>query len=341
MKFTSVCIIGLLLSCVLPAVGGQVVLVNGDTLTGTIDSIVGGKLQLRSPLLGTVEIDMIHVDSVTSDELVTVVLSDGRSVVRRLRAAAPRTAQLQDDAGHVDLDVALDEIDAINPPPKPEPQWTGSITGSVTSIHGNTRSQSIQASVSVSKRTETDRTSAGADYGRATRRNDTTGKDDTTEDWWRLRGKYDRFFSEKFYGYIEGRYAVDKVADLDRRIIGGAGVGYQWIESERMNFSTEAGAAYISEKYKNDGTDDRITAQLGYHFDTQLNSILTFNHDLSYFPSTETFSDYYLTTTFELRARLTEKMYTSFRTIFDYDATPAPDKTSTDIRHILGVGWDF
>ena len=77
------------------------------------------------------------------------------------------------------------------------------------------------------------------------------------------------------------------------------------------------------QKYKNDGTDDRITAQLGYHFDTQLNSILTFNHDLSYFPSTETFSDYYLTTTFELRARLTEKMYTSFRTIFDYDATRA------------------
>ena len=314
---------------------GEVILVNGDRLSGTVDAIVGGTLQLRSPLLGQVEIDMIHVDSISSDEIVTVVLSDGRTVARRLRGIESRRVQLQDDQGRIEQAVELDQIEAVNPPPKEEPQWTGSITGGLTSIHGNTQSQSVQAGVSLSKRDKAARTSLGGDYGRAER------DDEVTEDWWRLRGKYDRFLSEKFYVYGEGRYAVDKVADLDRRIIGGAGGGYQWIESERMNFSTEAGAAHVTEKYKDRGSDDRMTAQASYYFDTVLNQTLTFKHDLSYFPSTEKFSDYYLTTSFELRARLTETMFTNFRTIFDYDATPAPGKSSTDIKHILGVGWDF
>ena len=325
-------------SCVVPALAGEVILVNGDRLTGTVDAIVGGKLQLRSPLLGMVEIDMIHVDAVTSDEIVTVVLSDGRTVARRLRASAPRTVELQDEQGRVESEVELAQIEAVNPPPEEPieaPKWTGSVSVGATSIHGNTSAQSIQAGVSLSKREEMTRTSLGGDYGRAKR------DDETTEDWWRLRGKYDYFFTEKFYAYGEGRYAVDKVADLDRRIIVGAGGGYQWIETERMNFSTEVGLAHVTEKYKDVGSDDRITAQGSYYFDARLNEMLTFKHDLSYFPSTEKFSDYYLTTTFELRARLTDNMFTNFRTIFDYDARPAPGKTSTDIKHILGVGWDF
>ncbi len=329
--FFVVCVVG----CVWPATAGEVILVNGDRLTGTVDSIVGGRLQLRSPLLGTVEIDMIHVDSVTSDELVTVVLSDGRTVARRLRAAAPQTVELVDEQGRLDEGVGLDQIEAVNPPPVEKPRWTGSLNIGATSIHGNTSAQSIQAGVSLSKREEMSRTTLGGDYGWAER------EDEKTEDWWRLRGKYDYFFSEKFYAYGEGRYAVDKIANLDRRVIGGAGGGYQWIETERMNFSTEAGVAHITEKYQNIGSQDRVAAQGSYYFDTRLNDMLTFKHDLSYFPSMEKFSDYYLTTTFELRARLTDKMFTNFRTIFDYDARPAPGKSSTDIKHILGVGWEF
>lgn len=36
-----------------------------------------------------------------------------------------------------------------------------------------------------------------------------------------VRGKYDFFLTEKFYGFLEGRYETDKIAELDRRVIGG------------------------------------------------------------------------------------------------------------------------
>jgi len=329
----------LLVCCAVSLQADEVVLVNGDKLTGTIDSIVGGKLKLNSPLLGTVEIDMIHVESVSSDASIPVVLSDGTTVMRRLGPAATGKVSLQDEQQK--RDVEWGQITAVNPPPAEPPAWKGSISAGLTSIHGNTRSDSMNASLSMSKRRELTRTTLGADYGRSTQRDDVTGKNQTTEDWWRAMAKHDYFFSKKFYGYLEGRYQTDKIARLDRRIIGGVGAGYQWIESEDMNFSTEGGLAYISEKYKDGDSDDRMSVQLGYNFDKKLNDWLKFKHNLSYFPSLEKFSDYYLTTSAELRAGLTKSMFTNFRTILDYDATPAEGKGSTDIKYMLGIGLDF
>ncbi|MHC5073569.1 MAG: DUF481 domain-containing protein [Planctomycetota bacterium] len=55
----------------------------------------------------------------------------------------------------------------------------------------------------------------------------------------------------------------------------------------------------------------------------------------------EQFSDYYLTSTAELRADLIENFFTSLKVIFDYDATPATGSGHTDVKYIWGVGWSF
>ena len=120
------------------------------------------------------------------------------------------------------------------------------------------------------------------------------------------------------------------------------GAGYQWVESEPFNFSTDAGVATRYESYYNDtDSSSQMTAQLGYHLDKKLNKTLTFINDLTYYPAFEKFSDYYLTTTAELRAQLTEIMFANFKVVFDYDATPAEGKGNTDVKYILGVGVKF
>jgi putative salt-induced outer membrane protein YdiY len=334
--FIAVIVVAATMCLALPVLASEVVMVNGDKLTGTIDTISGGKMQFHSPMLGKIEIDMIYVQSVSSDESVTVVLSDGRTVVRRLGPALTGKVTLHDEKEK--QEVAWGDIKAINPPP---PVWKGSVSGAWTLTSGNTKSQSTQASISLTKREESSRITLNGDYGRVTQRDNITRKDNTTEDWWRIGGKYDYFLTKKLYGYVEERYATDKIAKIDQRIISAAGLGYQWIESKGMNFSTDAGLAYISEKYTGDGNNDRLSAQLGYHFDKQLTDTLTFRHDLTYFPSLKRFTDYYLTTSLELRAGLTKSMFANFRTILDYNSQPAAGKDTTDIKYMLGVGWDF
>ena len=320
---------------------GEVLLGNGDRLSGEVEKIIDGKLYFKSDLVGPVTIDMANVKTFSTDKADKIVLSDETVVNRQLTAS---------DAGRVSLvggsiiqgqDVKLTDITALNPPEKESPRWKGSVSAGITSVHGNAKSETVQGSVSAGLRREKDRTTLGADYGRAKQEDPDTGAETTSEDWWKLRGKYDYFLSKKFYSFLEGRYETDKVADLDRRVIGGVGVGYQWIESEGMNFSTEVGLANLSERF-NDGTsNNEVSAQAGYHFDVKLNDRIDFINDLTYYPSIQQYSDYFLTTTVELRASLVGNMFANFRTIFDYDTSPARGKGSTDVKHILGVGWDF
>ena len=42
-----------------------------------------------------------------------------------------------------------------------------------------------------------------------------------------------------------------------------------------------------------------------------------------------------------IRADLTESFFTEFKVEWKYDPTPADDASRSDLRYILGVGWNF
>lgn len=321
---------------------GEVLLNNGDRLTGTVEKLVEGKLHFKSDIVGAVVIDMANVKTFSTDKAEKLVLSDGSVLNQQIAGAADGQVTLAGGTIVKGQDLKISDITAVNPPPKVPNKWKGSATIGWTSVHGNTKSETLQASINASLRREKDRTTAGMDYGKAKVEDPATGIEETTEDWWRARAKYDYFIGEKLYGFFEGRYETDQIANLDRRIIVGAGAGYQWVESEPMNFSTEIGLAHLSERFDGEtSSNNEVSAQAGYHFDIKLTDRIDFINDLTYYPSVNDFSDYYLTTTAELRASLTEKMFANFRTIFDYDTSPAQGKGRTDVKYILGVGWNF
>jgi putative salt-induced outer membrane protein YdiY len=315
---------------------------NGDRLTGKIVNLVNGKLLFKSDNAGEVTIDIANIQTFSSDSLIQVHLKDGTVINQTVLASEPNQFTIENSQTLQSQKFKLDSISSINPPEKPKPKWTGNISAGLTSTHGNTQTDNVAASANISKRTENDRTQLNADYAKAKQYSDMTGKKETTEDWWKSRAKYDYFFTKKMFGYLDGRYEKDAIADLDRRVIVGGGAGYQWIESDDMNFSTEGGLASLYEKFDNQtDSNSNLSLQLGYHFDKKLTKTINFIHDTTYYPSLEKFSDYYLTTTAEIRANFTERFFTNFKTIFDYDVTPAAGRSSTDVKYIWGFGWGF
>ena len=107
-----------------------------------------------------------------------------------------------------------------------------------------------------------------------------------------------------------------------------------------MHFSTELGLAYVNEKYKT-ASNDGLSAQLGYHFDKKLTDKIIFINDLTYYPALKKVSDYYLTTTAEIRAKFTNSFFANFKTIFNFDSTPAEGTHKTDVKYFLGLGYTF
>ncbi len=222
-----------------------------------------------------------------------------------------------------------------------DPKWTGSINAGLTATSGNTTTDSISLGISAERRAEKNRITFGGDYAKSNA--EVAGVDTKVEEWWRTVGKYDYFLTPVWYGFINGRYETDAIANLDSRIVYGAGAGRQLIESEKTTLSCELGIAQMDEEYgTNPGTSDsEVTAQASYKLTHQLVDTVQLIHDLTYYPSIKQVSDYYVTTTAELRANFTETMFANFKVIYSRDATPAMGQGSSDMKYILGVGMGF
>jgi putative salt-induced outer membrane protein YdiY len=320
----------------------EIVLKNGDRLTGKIVHLVDGKLVFKSDVAGEVTVELSNIQTFSSAEPVTVNLKDSTGFTQKVLSAEAGRFAVQGTEDLKAQQFAVADIVSINPPPKPTPKWTGDVSVGITSTHGNTKTEMISANANATKRTENDRTTVSADYAKGEQEDPDTGETVTIEDWWRAKGKYDYFFSKKGYGYLDVRYEKDAVAELDRRVIVGVGGGYQWIESDDMNFSTEFGLASLYEKFDNQtDSNSELSFQVGYLFDKKLRKNVKFTHDLTYYPSIDKFSDYYLTTTAGIRADFTEKIFMTLKAIFNYDATPAIGRGSTDTKYFLGLGYRF
>ena len=331
-----------LVLCVQVGFADELHLKNGDRLTGKIVRLVDGTMLFASDVAGETTVALSNIETLNSEGPHEVHLKDGTALRQKLLSAGPGRFAVEGSEALKAQEFAVDDIVSINPPAKPIPKWTGDISAGLTSTHGNTKTETISASLNLMKRTENDRTTINADYAKGEQEDKTTGQTETIEDWWRAKGKYDYFVSKKLYAYVDGRYERDAVAELDRRMIIGGGAGYQWIESPEMNFSTEGGIASLYEKFDNQtDSNSEISMQLGYHFDKKLTQKISFTNDLTYYPSLDKFSDYFLTTTAGLRADFTERMFFTFKTIFNYDVTPAIGSGSTDVKYFLGLGYRF
>jgi len=342
MRYRIPILVACLVLCAQICHGDEIHLKNGDRISGKIQSLVDGKLTIRADIAGTVTVDLSSIQTLSSDEPIEVNLKDQTGFTQKVSSAESGKFAIEGSESMKTQEFAVSDIVSINPPPKPIPKWTGDISVGVTSTHGNTKTEMISANANFSKRTEKDRTTVSTDYAKGEQEDPDTGQDVTIEDWWRAKGKYDYFFSKKMYGYIDGRYEKDAVAELDRRTIIGLGAGYQWIESENMNFSSEFGLASLYEKYDNQtDSNSEISFQVGYNFDKKLRKNIKLVHDLTYYPAIDKFSDYYLTTTAGVRADFTETFFTTAKVILNYDATPAIGAHKTDVKYFLGLGYRF
>ena len=342
MRYKIPIVLAYLVLCVQICHGDEIHLKNGDRISGKILHLVDGKLTIKADVAGTVTVGLSDIQTLSSDEPIEVNLKDETGFKQKISSAEPGRFAIEGGETTKAQEFAVADIVSINPPVKPIPKWTGDIAVGITSTHGNTKTEMISANASFSKRTEKDRTTVSTDYAKGEQEDPDTGEDVTIEDWWRAKGKYDYFFSKKMYGYVDGRYEKDAVAELDRRTIIGIGGGYQWIESENMNFSSELGLASLYEKFDNQtDSNSEITLQLGYNFDKQFRKNIKFVHDLTYYPAIDKFSDYYLTTTGGIRADFTETFFLTLKAIMNYDTTPAIGAHKTDVKYFLGLGYRF
>lgn len=314
----------------------EVLFKNGDRLNGTIESYDGSKLTISSTVAGKVTVELKDVRTFSTTHAIDVTLADGTTVRAPVAGGPDGQVSIVPAAGPPRA-VALADISKVNMPVK----WTGNIVVGGLIARGNTNTDSFNATAHAERRTVQDRIilDGGYLFGREHTAG-IPGKHETADDLFGS-GEYDYFLTKKLYALANVRAEHDTIAGLSLRLTPNVGLGYQWIETPKLNFNTEAGAGWIYRKYSHDGEDSSATARLAYHLAVKFNDRVSGLHNFEYLPGLDRLDDYFIHTDAGIRASVTEKMFTEFKVDYRYDSKPAPGKGASDIRYILGVGWSF
>ncbi len=319
---------------------GEVLLNNGDRITGTITQVVDGKLTVESPAVGELVIPLTEIRTFTTDDAVDVVLHDGSVVKQKLSASEQPGTVLATGGAAADQTIAFADLGAVNPPDKTR-SWQGTIRGGLLVTTGNSETTQANVGINLTRRTEFDRLTFDGQYLFGRQENADTGEDETTTDNWSVVGKYDYFFTDQFYVFALSRIERDRIANLDIRVAPSVGVGYQWLESDRTNFNTEAGLGWVYEDFRNDDSNDYFAARLAYHLDHAINERVTLFNNVEYIPSLERGDEFNVNADIGLRVSLTKNMFSEGKVEWKYDSQPAPGADKEDVRYILSVGWTF
>lgn len=321
------------------AFGDEVLFKSGDRLTGTVDSVAGGKMAFTSKVAGKLTLDMADIKTFSTDAPIEIALADGTVLSQKVAASDEGYVSAMAGGAAQPQSIALANVAKVNPE---KVKWTGVVSAGATFVRGNTKSDTAALAAEASRRSEVDRISLGAGYYTAKQTDNSTGDSSTTADNWFLKGQYDYFFSEKFYGYGNLKYEKDRIANLDMRVTPGVGAGYQWIEKADLNFSTEAGLAYVYEEYTEPSeTREYMAGRLAYHFDKSFNDHVKAFHNLEYIPSFERVDTFLVNTDVGLRAAMTARLSLEAKAQMAYNSQPSEGRDKKDLRYILGVGWSF
>jgi putative salt-induced outer membrane protein YdiY len=282
---------------------------------------------------------MEDIKTFSTDAPIEIALTDGSVIQQKAEVAAEGEIAVSSDGAAQPKTVAFTSIDKINPD---KPHWKGAVVAGATLARGNTESSTANVNVEASRRGENDRITLGGGYFFANQRDNATRDTSTSSDNWFLKGKYDYFFSDQFYGYGNIKYEKDRIANLDKRVSPGIGLGYQWVERKDLSFFTEGGGSYVYERYTEpDETRTFVAARFAYQVEKSFNDYVSAFHNLEYLPSLERADVFLVNTDIGLRAKITERLLIEAKSQLAYNAKPSEGREKKDFRHILGVGWTF
>ncbi|MFB3786101.1 MAG: YdiY family protein [bacterium] len=330
-------VIGLLVWVACPfAMPDTVKTLDGSVLKGTVTSLVDGKLVLKTDFAGDIIIPLEKVATLETTEVMPIHLNDGSVITGTLQPSPPEKMEVIRAEDQTRMSVVPAQITAINPPPPPPVVWHGSLVGDLTITDGNSQTKGIGIAGDMSRRTADDRITLKGGYFY------TEDKGVGTRDDQFLAGKYDYFFNEKLFGYLNTRLDRDAIKDLELRSTGGAGLGYQFLETDIFDLFGEAGISYVNENFTNSPDQAYAAGRAALGFGWWIvKDIVRFEENAEILVSVEDANDWLGISDTGLIWKWTDHWSSRAGVRFEYDNTPAIGRERADTKYLLGIGYTF
>lgn len=313
----------------------EIVLVNGNTLTGTIEKLEKGKLTLKTDYSQPVEIEVAKIKKITTDKPIDLYLTSGEALKGRVTTVEDGKIAVEPARGQAPTTVELSKVAGMVTPPKAPPKWKGNIAIGASQQTGNTKRKGASVGAEAMWKSEAHRFTGRFLWNYAEDENDITARN--------AYGllKYDHFFSKRLYGYLALEGYNDKFKNWRLRYVVGPGAGYQFWDDEEKFLLLEGGLAYSYEDRYEGQNFDYIAARLAADFRYKFGKYLTLGDQFVIYPNLEYGGEYTLRNEAYILSPIGASWNLKLSNIWDRNSEPPPGIKKDDVLWILALQYTF
>lgn len=329
----------------------QIVLKDGDRVTGSIVKKDGATVTIKSKNFGEVTLKWDDIATIHTDEALNVVLSGDRNVKANLET---KGAQIQLAGPAAPQAVPPSEIVALRNDTEQAAYerylrpglldlWT--VTGSLNlaGAKGNAESATLTTPINFLRVSKTSRTNA---YFNSIRSSATiNGVSAQTAQAVRGGWGYSRNLNKKVFVNLFNDYDFDKFQFLDLRVVLGGGLGYNLWTGENGRLALIGGAAWNREKFAPTDaaafTRNSAEAYWGDDFNYKLSARTSLNQSFRMFNNMTTTGNYRMNFDVGAATQLTKWLTWNISLSDRYLSNPVPGRKNNDLLYTTGLGFTF
>ena len=351
----------ILLLIAIPALADQVVLKNGDRLSGVIVKSDGKELVIKTDYAGDVKVKFDAIQSITSAGDLNVSMG-GKTVVGPVTTSGDTVVVTTKTAGPVEA--PRSSITLLRSPAEQAAYekslhpgllegWNGGLNLGFALTRGNSQTKNLSIAFNAVRKGFHDKLTLYTNQVYAT--NDkpvpplTTGV--TTANAIGGGARYDHDFAPRVFGFVNGDFYHDALQFLDLRSTLGGGIGLHAIKSDATTLDLLAGANYTHESYAafTDSSGNPVDSisrsfaalTLGDAFTHKVGKGTLITQNFFFFPDMSDTSQYRGTFNFGTVTKLNKWLgwQNSFADV--YVSNPPAGTKKNDLQLTTGVSFTF
>jgi putative salt-induced outer membrane protein YdiY len=339
-------LLALMLFAIAPtAFGDQLVLTNGDRLTGVVTKFDKGKLYFKTDYADPIAIKLSAVARVTGDKPLQVERSDDTKFTASTLEVSGGQLTL---GGATPVTLAPKDLKSIRSNSEElayqrrlHPSWIGGWQGGtnfgLAFAGGNSDTTDFNLGLTAARRTAKDKTSVYMNTVYSAEGVNST----TTANEIHAGLRYDRDITKRVFAYGGSDFDYDELEDLNLRAILGGGLGYHLIDKKNTSLDLLSGPAYTRELYGTGVINNFISLSFGEQFSHSFNTNTTFTEKAFFLPYLNSIGNY--RTTFDVGLSTKVSRLLTWQVSFSnrYVTNPQPTFKNNDLLLTTGLGITF
>ncbi len=333
-RIPTICLFVLILGMpAAPLVAGQLILKNGDRITGNIIKIWDKEVYIEPDYADEFAVDVGAVEYFLSDDEFTIELGDGKEVDASFEGVDEEGNQIVlvgDQRMAVPL-VEIAELDEVGD----YSDWGAHVDLNTTINRGNTDSLNSKITGDYSLKLGDHRHLFEMFFSREEQNSVSVKEQDL------YRYSYNYAFSQRWgFGGVAS-YERDPIRDLDRRLTVGPAATLNVWDSAKKDFHIQFPLGYQNELIGGVEENNVIAGwimRIRYKFGRP---DLELYHNNSLAQNIAGRTNTALKTVTGARFEITDLLYVNFEIDFDWESEPAAGAKSEDLSMLVGLGFEF